>query len=64
MLVKMKVVYTLVEQYTGAQRIVVAILHTNQAPSLLRDVLNKLFVLLARVEEIKRSSARTTLLLP
>ena len=56
---KLKVVYTLVEQlYTGAQRALAAISPTNQAPTLLIDVLKKLFVLPARFEEMKRSSAR------
>ena len=56
---KLKVVYTLVEQlYTGTQRTIAAISHTKQVPSLLRDILNKLSVLPQRIEEIKRSSAR------
>ena len=59
MLIKLKAVYTLVEQlYIDAQRTIVAISHSKQAPSLLRDVLNMLFVLPARIEEIKRSFAR------
>ena len=59
MLVKLKAVYTLVEQlYAGAQHTIVAISHTKQAPSLLRDVLNKIYVLPVRIEEMKRSSAR------
>lgn len=56
---KLKAVYTLVEQlYTGTQRTLATISPTNQAPTLLSDVLKKLSVLPARVEEIKRSSAR------
>ena len=59
MLVKLKAVYTLVEQlYTGTQRTLATISPTNQAPTLLSDVLKKLSVLPARIEEIKRSSAR------
>ena len=59
MLVKLKAVYTLVEQlYTGAQRALATISSTNQAPTLLIDVLKKLSVLPARIGEMKRSSAR------
>ena len=59
MLVKLKVVYTLVEQlYTGAQRALATISPTNQAPTMLRDVLKKLSILPARFDEMKRSSAR------
>ena len=56
---KLKAVYTLIEQlYTGTQRMLATISPTNQAPTLLSDVLKKLSVLHARIEEIKRSSAR------
>ena len=59
MLIKLKAVYTLVEQlYTGAQCMIATISPSNQAPSLLTDVLSKLSVLSARIEEIKRSAAR------
>ena len=61
MLVKLKAVYTLVEQlYTGTQRTLAMISPTNQSPTLLSDVLKKLSVLPARIEEIKRSSARAS----
>ena len=59
MLVKLKAVYTLVEQlYTGAQRALATISPSNQAPTLLVDVLRKLSVLPERFSEMKRSSAR------
>jgi hypothetical protein len=59
MLVKLKAVYTLVEQlYTGAQRTLATISPTSQAPTLLSDVLKRLSVLPARIDEIKWSSAR------
>ena len=59
MLVKLKDVYTLVVQlYTGAQRALATISPTNEAPPLLKDVLKKLSVLPARIDEMKRSSAR------
>ena len=55
----LKAVYTLVEQlYTGAQRTIATISPSNQAPSLLSNVLSQLSVLPARVEENKRSAAR------
>ena len=59
MLVKLKAIYTLVEQlYTGAQHALDTISPTNQAPTLLIDVLKKLSVLPARIDETKRSSSR------
>src|SRR5215216_1572785 len=51
--------YTLLEQlYTGTQHALATISLTNQAPTLLSDVLKKLSVLPARIEEMKRSYAR------
>ena len=59
MLVKLKVVCTLVEQlYTGSQRALATISPSNEAPTLLVDVLRKLSVLPERFNEMKRSSAR------
>ena len=59
MLVKLKAVYTLVEQlYTGAQHALSIISPTSQAPTLLIDVLKKLSVLPARFDEMKPSFAR------
>ena len=49
----------MVEQlYTGAQRALATISPSNEAPTLLVDVLRKLFVLPKRFNEMKRSSAR------
>ena len=57
---KLKAAYTLVEQlYTGAQRIICTASHNNPAPTLIQDTLMKLSVLPARVEELKKSAART-----
>ena len=54
MLVKLKAVYTLVEQlYTGAQRALATVALSNESPMLLVDVLRKLFVLPQRLNEIK-----------
>jgi hypothetical protein len=59
MLVKLKAVYTLVEQlYTGSQRALAAVALSNEAPTLLVDVLNRFSVLPQRFNELRRSSAR------
>ena len=59
MLVKLKAVYTLVEQvYTGTQRALATIYPANQAPTLLVEVLRKLSVLPERFNEMKWLSAR------
>ena len=59
MLVKLKAVYTLVEQlYTIAQRALATISPSNETPTLLVDVLRKLFILPETFSEMKRSSAR------
>ena len=47
---KLKAAYTLVEKlYTGAQRAISVALHKKQAPSLIKEVLERLFVLPQRV---------------
>ena len=59
MLVKLKAVYTLVEQlYTGSQRALSAVALSNKVPTLLVDVLKKLSVLPQRFNELRRSFAR------
>lgn len=59
MRIKLKVVYTLVEQlYTGAQRTIAAAIHKKHPPSLIKGTLEKLSVLRQRIEELKRSDAR------
>ena len=59
MLVKLKAVYTLVEHlYTGAQRALYTVALSNEAPTLLVDVLRKLSVLPQRFNEINLSSVR------
>ena len=56
----MKAAYTLIEQlYTGAQRIITTASHNNPAPTLIQDTLNRLSMLPARIEELKKSAART-----
>ena len=57
---KLKAAYTLIEQlYTGAHRIICTASHNKPAPTLIQDTLQKLLVLPARVEELKKSAART-----
>ena len=57
MRVKLKVAYTLVEQfYTNAQRAISTVSHKKQPPSLIKEVLEKLSVLPQRVEELKLSA--------
>ena len=57
---KLKAAYTLVEHlYTGAQRIICTASHNKPAPTLIQDTLMKLSVLPARIEELKKSAART-----
>ena len=56
----MKAAYTLIEQlYTGAQRIITTASHNNPAPTLNQDTLNRLSMLPARIEELKKFAART-----
>ena len=57
-LIKLKAVYTLVEQlYIGAQRALAAISPANQGPNRLSGVLKKLSILPARFQDVKRSYA-------
>ncbi|KAM3385803.1 hypothetical protein ACQJBY_009493 [Aegilops geniculata] len=56
---KLKAAYTLIEQlYTGAQRIICTASHNKPPPTLIKDTLERLSMLPARVEELKRSAAR------
>src|SRR3954463_8885557 len=57
---KLKAAYTLIEQlYTGVQRIISTASHNNPAPMLIQDTLKRLSMLPARIEELKKSVART-----
>ena len=57
--IKLKVVYTLVEQlYTGAQWSICAAIHKKQPSSLIKETLEKLSALPQRIEDLKRSAAR------
>ena len=55
-MIKLKAVYTLVEQlYIGAQQALAAISPSNQGPNRLSNVLKKMSILPARFQEVKRS---------
>ena len=57
---KLKAAYTLKEQlYTSAQRIIYTASHNNPPPTLIKDTLERLSMLPARVDELKKSAART-----
>ena len=59
MLIKLKAVYTLVEQlYTGSQRALAVVALSNDVPHLPQHVLKRLAVLPQRVQELRRASAR------
>ena len=59
MLIKLKAVYTLVEQpYTGSQRALATVALSNEVPTLRVDVLKKLSVLVQRLTELRCSFAR------
>ena len=56
---KLKAAYTLIEQlYTGAQRIICTASHNKPPPMLIKDTLDRLSMLPARIEELERSAAR------
>ena len=56
---KLKVAYTLIEQlYTGAQRIICTVSHNKPPPTLIKETLERLSMMPARFEELKRSAAR------
>ena len=59
MRVRLKVVYTLVEQlYTGAQRTIAATMHKKAPSTLIQNTLKQLSVLPKRIEDLKRGAAR------
>ena len=60
---KLKAAYTLIEQlYTGAQRIICTASHNKPPTTLIKDTLDRLSMLPARVEELKRFAARASAL--
>ena len=59
MLIKLKAVYTLVEQlHTGSQRALAVVALSNTPPCLLQDVLKHLAVLPQRIKDLRQASAR------
>ena len=56
----LKAVYTLVEQlYTGAQRAICTASNNHPPPSLIKETLEKLSMMPARIVELKKSAARS-----
>ena len=56
----LKVVYTLIEKlYTGVQQVICTTSHNKPPPTLIKDTLVRLAVMPARIEELKKSAART-----
>ena len=54
MRLKLKAVYTLVEQfYTGTQRTIAAAMHKKSPPTLIKDTLERLSVLPQRIDDLK-----------
>ena len=59
MCVRLKAVYTLIEQlYTGAQRTIAATMHKKTPSTLIQDTLKQLSVLPKRIDDLKRGAAR------
>ena len=56
---KLKAAYTLIEQlYTGAQRVICTASHNKPPPTLIKKTLEKLSMMPAWLEELKKSAAR------
>ena len=59
MLIKLKAVYTLVEQlYSGTQRVLAVVALSNPHPRLRQDVLKSLAFLPQRIQDLRRASSR------
>ena len=59
MLIKLKAVYTLVEQlYSGSQHALAVVALSNTPPCLLQDVLKHLAVLPQRIKDLRQASTR------
>ena len=59
MRMKLKVAYRLVEQlYSGSQRVIITVAYNKPAPTLIKETLEKLGMLPARIVELKRAAAR------
>ena len=63
MRMKLKAAYTLIEQlYSGAQRAICTAAHNKPPPTFKKETLEKLSMLPARLDELKRSTARSGVL--
>ena len=59
MRMKLKVAYTLIEQlYSGSQRAICTVAYNKPAPTLIKETLEKLAMLPARITELKKAAAR------
>ena len=59
MQMKLKAAYTLVEQlYSGSQRAICTAAYNKPAPTLIKETLEKLAMLPARIAELKKAAAR------
>ena len=60
MRMKLKAAYTLIEQlYSGSQRAICTAMYNKPPPSLIKETIEKLSMLPARLEELKKSAARS-----
>ena len=60
MRMKLKVAYTLIERlYSGSLRAICTAAYNKPPPTLIKETIEKLAVLLARLDELKRSAARS-----
>ena len=59
MRMKLKAAYTLIEQlYSGSQRAICTAAYNKPAPSLIKETLEKLAMLPARITELKKAASR------
>ena len=60
MRMKLKAAYTLIEQlYSGSQRVICTAAYNKPSPTLIKETIEKLAMLPTRLDELKRSAARS-----
>ena len=60
MRMKLTAAYTLIEQlYSGSQRAICTVAYNKPPPMLIKEIIEKLAMLPARLDELKRSAARS-----
>ena len=60
MRMKLKTAYTLIEQlFSGSQRAICTTAYSKPPPSLIKETIKKLAMLPARINELKKSAARS-----